>query len=270
MDRTTFQPGMQLDPSKPDENSTWQMTLETLTSELSETGIAQTYIRQFAAFLFSAVYNHFPLFLIGPSGHTIADALSVSLFAATAGTLDASIPYDAKYLHDADQSSDQIITVENIFSGNWLIPLTGHIQNTHKFFIFLHPFPEDLQIEPHSLFRCIHPIFTEIILDKVKEPDFLGGKNIENYTQFESKNGKPSGSVLTRIPATHLYTDRLLKVIADAYQMLGSEDEDSAFLLGAFPYTYAIGRNDIIQEKLSSHSSISKYTRQRIDEFLKA
>ena len=270
MEHSVFQPGTQLDPSRPDDNTSWQMTLETLTSELTEAGIDQNYVHQTAAFLFSSIYNHFPLIFSGPAGKILADALSVSMFASTAGTLDASAPYSPSLLREAEEGNDRIIVAENIFSGNWLIPLTQHIQHTHKYFILLHPFPEDLQIEPHSLFRYFHPILTDPLVHKIIFPDFLGGKNLENYIGFESQYKKSAGTLLPILPSVNLYTDRLLKVISDAQQMLGNEDPELVWMLAIFPYAYATGKTSLLSEKLTSQSGISRNTIQRIEEFLKA
>ncbi len=269
MSTSAYHAGILLDPSKPDENASWQMTLETLTSELCEVGIEQSYIRQTAAFIFSSIHNYLPLLLVGPSGNAIADALSVSLFGATSGTLDASLPYDSKCLADVETGNDQIIAVTNVFSGNWLIPLIGHLQNTKKHFILLHPFPEDLQIEPHSLFRYAHPVLTEPILHEIKKPDFLGGKNLPHYKFFESNHVKLPGTILSGLPITRLHADRLLKVIADAQQMLEDDCPELSLLLAVFPYAYAIGKPELIAEKLASASGISKNTIERIEGFLK-
>lgn len=264
-----FSLGEQLDKEQLDENMFCRNSLDTLMSELSEAGIMQEFLSPVSAFLYSAYINRLPLLLAGPYGQNIADALSASLFGCRASSLNCSGDFNPDILAEAENSEADIIVIQNIFSNGWLIPLLEYIQQSKKYFIALHPFTEDLIIEPKSLFNYFHPLFTELFMGSMPSGLLVGGRNLSGYEPFTSAKSSIKHPLLNSLYKSQLYISRMEKVLNDAEQMSGSSSPDLSFLCCYFPYSCCIGMSDFISDEICSSSGISKALSKKFINFTK-
>ena len=255
---TIFKQGTELDLENLEICNNWKETIETLSLELIEAGVAEKLSHSLASLLYSAFINHVPVLLAGPNGDSIADAFSASLFGRTAGRIDCSTSYDIKFASQFFDSDDPVITITNALRNDWITHIPEML-NSDKFIFIVHPFAEDLLIEPKSLYAYVMPVLTEFLIDNVPTRNFVGAKRAANYSEFEGKKGKPLyEKMLKSFGFGMLVRLRMQKMMADFHGILESENADYDCLYLVFPYAYStcLSRSEMI-EHISVEMNIS-------------
>ena len=239
--------GQALNQDLLDENTSWDNSIETLLNELGEAGVSREHTQKLACFLYAAHRYHQSLLLAGPHGAFIADALSVSLFGKTAGVLNCSEPFSNDVIKETEESEDQVIVIKNAFRDPWLTSIADMLQNTKKQYFIVHPFVEDLVIEPRSLYSYVFPVITEVLVDHLAGKNFVGGIKAKSYD--EHTRVKPvSDSLLRKLHVGKYASFKLQQVLSDAQDMLQSQNRDMAFLLAYFPYAYVTGQTAVLED----------------------
>ncbi len=235
-ERAALCPGDDLDPKSLETNRDWKETIETLRLELTEAGVAEEHSTGLASFLYAAFINRTPILLAGPYGGSIADAFSSALFGKTAEKLDCSAPYHSEIYKEINESTDAVITVSNALRNDWITHIP-ELLTTEKFFFIVHPFSEDLLIEPRSLFAYTMPVFTELLVDAVPSGHYVGAKKSHDYKEYQSKKAKPLyEKLLKSLGCGMLVRSRIQKVLTDFHELMGSESADLDCLYTVFPY----------------------------------
>lgn len=247
-----------------DENTSWHNTIETLQNELSEVGVGEDHVQKLACFLYASYLNHQPLLLAGPHGSLIADAFSASLCGKTAGVLDCDANISPDTLRETESSDDQIVVIRNMFCTLRLPSIIDLLQSTKKQYFVVHPFVEDLVIEPRSLYDYMHPVFTGIFIDQFPSRNIVGGICASSYEQHISVRAA-SDTLLRRMNLSKYADRRLRQVLADARDMLGSEHKDMDFLLAYLPYAYVTGQTELLTDV---RQTLSKSARECIARFM--
>lgn len=244
----------------------WQEAIETLSGELHEAGVDRKYNRAFAAFLYSAYINRVPILMAGPNGEDIADAFSVSLFGKTVGAADCSVSYFQGFEHKITTSNDDVFLVKHVFTSEWITHIPD-FQKLGRYHFIVHPFAEDLVIEPKSLFTYILPIFTELIIDSAPKGNYRGAKRSENYREYQPQ--KPDAvhtSLLKSFGFTPYAGFRVQAVLDDFHILSGLEDKDSDCLFAIFPYVFLTDSNrDSLPDRFSG---ISDGLRKKLANFM--
>lgn len=245
-----------------DKNTSWSDTVVTLLNELGEAGVSNEYAQMLSCFLYAANRNRQPLLLAGPHSASIADAFSVSLFGKTAGILDCSEPFSRDAMKRAADSEDQVIIIKNVFRDPWMTSIMDLLQDAEKQYFVVHPFVEDLSIEPRSLYNYIFPVITEVLVDHFAGQNFTGGIMEQSYTEYTPVKVTPD-SILRKLRLGKYAAIRLQQVLSDAQNILGTENKDMAFLLAYFPYAYVTGQISLLEDVQAS-----KNTRDCIKRFI--
>ena len=128
-------------------------------------------VEQLAKYLRAACDDKIPLLLAGSRAHEIADAFSIALIGRTAALLDCAAVNSLDDLNVCSTANDKIIALINPFAPNFIAYLPEVLNLDGKFIIALHPFAEDLRLEPRSLRNYLLPIFTDPILNSQKAAD---------------------------------------------------------------------------------------------------
>jgi len=246
-----------------DENASWGDTVETLLNELGEAGVSNEYAQILSCFLYAANRNRQPLLLAGSHGASIADAFSVSLFGKTAGILDCCEPFSRDALKRVEDSEDQVIIIKNAFRDPWMVSIMDLLQDAEKQYFVVHPFVEDLAIEPRSLYNYVFPVITEVLVDHFAGKNFVGGMMAQSYTEHTSVEATSDG-LMRKLHLGKYAAIRLQHVLADAQNMLDTESKDMAFLLAYFPYAYFTGQTALLEDM----QAVSKNTRDCIKGFI--
>lgn len=246
-----------------DENVSWCNTVETILNELGEAGVGNEHAQKLACFLYAAYRNHQPLLLVGSHAAFIADAFSVSLFGKTAGILDCGEPFSLDALKRAKDSDDQVIIIKNAFRDPWLASVVDLLQDVGKQYFVVHPFIEDLVIEPQSLYNYVFPVITEVLVDHFAGRNFVGGVMAQAYSEHPPVKAAPD-SLLRKLRLGKYAALRLQCVLTDAQDMLGTENKDMPFLLAYFPYAYVTGQTALLEDM----QAVSKNVRDCIKGFI--
>lgn len=130
-----------------------------------ELGIESGTIEKFALYMRAAFDNKTPLLLAGPKGREIADAFSTALTGKTAAVFDCAavkILDDLKVIEVVD---DPIVAIINPLAPNFIAYIPEIVGIKNKFIVALHPFAEDLKLEPRGLYNYFLPVFTELLID---------------------------------------------------------------------------------------------------------
>lgn len=250
---TGFCSGAPLNPALLDENVSVQDTLDTLTSELEEAGVCKKESRRAAAFFYSAFFQHQSLLLAGPFGEELGQAICGSLFGQTAGVLDCSLPYEPAVLQAAEEDPCRVILIKHIFMQNWLMPLIDYIQSTSKFIVVLHPFWEDLLVEPGSLFSYLFPVMTELFMERAPSRTYIGG-TIHNAAVTGGQERKQSDAVKTLFQGAFMQ-QRVFEWLNILEKLTPEPYEYTAWLYLFFPYACVRGQTGSLAELLEKSSS---------------
>lgn len=233
-----FRAGDELDPATIEASSDWKDTIETLRLELMEAGVAEKYSTSLAAILYSAFLNHTPLLLAGPNGINIADAFAAALFGRTAGRLDCSAPYLYRFANEMASKEDHVVAITNAFRSGWITHIPELLTADKAFFI-VHPFVEDLLIEPKSLFSYAIPIITEFFVDSMPAGHFVGAKNAPDYKEYQSKKAVPQyENVLKSLGCGALTKARIQAILSSFHGLMGDENADLDCLYMILPYAF--------------------------------
>lgn len=242
--------------------SDWNHLLRVLRDELIEAGVSQQYSSPLAALLYSAYTNKLPIILAGPNGKDIADAFSVIVSGRKAGVIDCSGEYYAGIREDISRASDEVFAVSNALRSEWITHIPEMFASG-KYFFFIHPFAEDLLIEPKGLFSYVLPVFTELIADSLPSGDYAGAKKADNFDNYTPAKTKPLHDTLLTSMGLGLFARSSLHAVLSDFHAMHSESFDNDCLFVLFPYAYITGRH--IAE-LTARLSDSKL-REELDSF---
>lgn len=154
-----------------------------------DTELVEQYSLEFAAYLHAAYTAHIPLLLAGPNGRDIADALSAALCGRTASILCCEGEYNSQAVEEWLNSSDEVVAIQNLLNTSWIDHIPELLRTQEKFVIVLHPFAEDLVIEPKGLYNYLLPVLTELFVGWTASRNFSGGYFCKDFPQY--KHAKP-------------------------------------------------------------------------------
>jgi hypothetical protein len=247
-----YKQGELVDQDQLDINKSYQETIDTLSNELEEAGVAKSVCINFARFLYTIYVTRCSVILAGPNGEHIANALSVSIFGKKADIIDCSIVDNCQIFELAEKSDNAIILIKNLFNSRWRVQLAERLQNTDRQFIIIHPFIEDLAIEPRSLFSYAFPIVTETIINGKPTGFFVGGKNKKPYQELKLTNEIMKPDPILRNLNVGYPSGKMMSTILDAFESYWPEAKSEvAYLFIYFSYAYITGQGEkLIDEKL--------------------
>ena len=212
--------------------------------------------------MYAAYRNQVPVLLCGPNGADIADSFSYALCGAQAGTLRLKRDFDVDDLREALPSFSPIIKVEHaidrMHSGS--IPeLLRTCDNS--FFFFLHPFVEDIQMEPNSLLSYVSLLLTDTFVERMPEKGYEGGRPASQYLDYESQRRSHNSLLkLTSLRIMPLVQSRMQQLAKAMSLLLPEETMDSSFLYCTLPYAYASMQAERVIEEVKG----AKVLREKI------
>ncbi len=245
------------------ESFSWKDTVVAIEDELIEAGISNARLHTLAAFLYAAYVNKNSMILAGPAAESIAHALSCAITGRFAGVLECSGEWAPSAVSTALHGSGDIVAIKNPFNGKWIDRLIVEIEKAEKMVILVHPFAEDLSVEPKGLYNYVTPLITEEFVDKRPTKQFIGSYRTEDYTEYEAvKPRSQYGRVLKKMCISSLAMSRTQQLLTDAHAMLGDKENDNTtdmdFLYGLFPFAVATGESEAFCELVRASSGLSK------------
>ena len=250
---SVFTSGVTILTEQVEEYEEWKDMIDNLSDNLVEAGVCNQYSESFAVFLYSSYLNHFPLLLAGPNASEIVDAFSVSLFGKTAGTLECVRNYDRSIISAAVASEDEIIKVVNPFVSEWISSITQLSTYSGKYCIAVHPFAEDIAIEPKGIAHYFYPMLTEMLVSHAPECKFLSVCYSENYQDYQHiiPKGKKA-SILKDMHMSMMTYNRINDVIYNLHKMLDDNSIDHDVLYAILPYAYMTMQTDKLLDAVNN------------------
>lgn len=245
--------------------SSWKDTFELLCDNLQLAGIGSQWTIMLSSFLYSAYLNRMPLLLAGPNAKAIADALSMTIYGKKVDLLKCCGEQDAAALSSFVESD--MAAVQNPFHPDW-ISCISHSNN--GFALWLHPFTEDLQIEPHGLYHYAYPIFTECFVDQLPSVENMdAGQETVEYDEFkpDPKYRAKMGPV-KKLGLSRLMLSRLEKVLADAKCIGSISDTSMECLFGMLPMCVLSDKQEALTELLDSEKNIKSEVRAELQRYV--
>ena len=216
--------------------------------------------------MYSAFVLHIPLFLIGPNASEIADAFSAGLFGKTAGTIECSETYSSGTVEECFNKDDPVVKILYPFNGTWINRIPDIIRNREKYFFIVHPFNEDIQIEPGSLYSYMLPVLTSLFVDNEPTGQMLGAVLDNEFVEYSVKNPeKIHTKVLTSLKAPMLVKRRMQCLLSNMHAMIDDKSMDYDVLFGLLPYAYATMHMQPLMDVLLNPDSNLKITKDLLN-----
>ncbi len=238
--KSLFNPGSKLE-KEPDTFIDKTDFLYNLSENLQSAGIAEEYTSKLSYYLYAAYLQRFPIMLAGPNGEAVADAFSCTVNNQLAGKVDFHGDFDSNTFSMIRHSSDKVIAVTNPFNSRWISYLPKLLEDD-KFYILITPYPEEMQLEPSSLYNLIFPLSIDEMIDAVPQYDgFMGGSWDKKEGFDEIKPNTSCKRVLELCQIRPLMAKNVGRVIQAWCNLSGeqmiSNDDRWRFII--YPYAYA-------------------------------
>lgn len=218
----------------------WEDVFATVICELAEAGVAGQCRKGLAAFLCAAYIQKQPILLVGPNAIDIAQAFSAAVTAHKHGLLCCEGNYDSQAIFKIGTSGESIVIVNNLITSSWINRLPEILNKKDVFYLVTHPYAEDIQSEPKSLYGFMLPIFTEFLVDKKASGKYYGGYFSDSFQNELPSNGRRKElKVLSKIPLSFWVRKQINTLVAGMHSIYPDMTADDEFLFSVFPIAYA-------------------------------
>lgn len=160
-------------------------------------------------------------------------------------------------------------------TGAPVVPTTGAQQGI--FYIATHPYAEDIQVEPKSLYGFMLPLFTEFfVTHKASETNQnLGGYISPDFQPYDAAKAAKAAKlakaehlelkVLTKFNLRPLVKNKINSLIATMHEINPTSNEDDEFLFAILPIAYASMAMDELTEAIQQGDiAISKSLKREL------
>ena len=236
----------------------WGDVINTAIYELAEAGVAEQYRSGLAAFLCAAYIEKQPLLLVGPNAIDIAQAFSAAVAAHKHGILYCEGNYARKAIEKIGADGEDIVIVNNLLASAWINRLPEMLSQKDIFYIATHPYAEDIQVEPKSLYGFMLPLFTEFLVDKKATGKYFGGYFSNDFKPYSAgKVACKELTVLSKFTLSSLVRNKINNLVATMHGIYPPATADDDFLFFVFPIAYAsIEMNELAEAVADSQKDI--------------
>lgn len=251
----------------------WNNEFDAISQNLSHSmSIDSEMSTMLTAFLYAAHINNVSLLIAGPGGYDIAEVLSMSLYANSAGQLILGDENDNGVAGKIKDYKEQIVSIQNMFGKGWTDILPQAFNKIKKHIIWSHPYTEDLIIEPQGLYHYMLPVFSECFVGAIPASNPWPGKRTENFEAYISQKKTPLRiTAFKQLGLSKLIINQLERVLSDAKAILDNpaKDKDMEMLFGVLPFSVLMGRIDILKETVETESGISNSVKMEASRYIK-
>lgn len=237
----------------------WTDVINTAVFELAEAGVAKQYRSGLAAFLCAAYINKQPLLLVGPNAIDIIQAFSATVTAHKYGELCCEGGYAHQAIEKIGADGESIVIINNFLASGWINRIPEILYKKDVFYVFTHPYAEDIQVEPKSLYGFMLPLFTEFLVDKKATGKYYGGYFSDDFKSYSPEKGAHKElSVLSKFALSSLVRSKINSVAATMHGIYPLATADDDFLFCVFPIAYAsMAVNELAEEIADSQKGIA-------------
>lgn len=218
----------------------WGNVVDTVEFELYEAGAAEKFSKGLAAFLCAAYIKKQPIFLVGPNAVDIAQAFCAAVTGHKHGILCCEGSYNDQAIAEIGAQSETIIIINNLLESGWINRLPEILSRKDIFYIATHPYAEDIQAEPKSLYGFMLPLFTEFFVNKKAAGDYHGGCFAADFADDSTpKDRRAELKILSRLPLSSLVRNQINNLAATAHSISPKVSVDDDFVFAILPIAYA-------------------------------
>lgn len=230
----------------------WASAIDAASLELMSAGVAEKHSYGLAAFLCAAYIEKQPILLTGPNAMDIVQAFSASIAGGKYGAFYCDGCYNEQAIKKMGGEGECIVLIRNLFASNRINHLPEILSKKGIFYIAVHPYSEDVQVEPKSLYGFMLPLFTEFLVDKPAEGKYYGGYLDAGLTGYTSpKSAGKDLRVLPKFPLSPLVRNRIRKLTSTMRSIYPVIKEDDEFLFTILPIAHALQATDKLSEMLA-------------------
>ena len=227
----------------------WTDVINTAVFELAEAGVAEQYRSGLAAFLCAAYIKKQPLLLVGPNAIDIIQAFSAAVTAHKHGVLCCEGGYAHQAIEKIGADGESIVIINNFLASGWISRLPEILSKKDIFYVATHPYAEDIQVEPKSLYGFMLPLFTEFLVNKNATGKYYGGYFADDFKTYSAPKGaRKELTVLSKFALSSLIRNRINSLVTTMHDIYPTATADDDFLLCIFPIAYAsIAINELVE-----------------------
>ena len=218
----------------------WADVINTAAFELKEAGVAEKYRSSLAAFLCAAYIEKQPIFLVGPNAIDIVQAFSAAVTGHKYGMLCCEGGYCNQVITEIGTDGEDIVIINNLLASGWMNRLPEILSQKDIFYVATHPYAEDIQVEPKSLYGFMLPLFTEFFVDEKATGKYYGGYFAEDFKTYSTPKGtRKDLRVLSKLKIDSLVRNRINRLVATVHGIYSATTTDEDFLYAVLPIAYA-------------------------------
>jgi hypothetical protein len=237
----------------------WENVIDVAAFELGEAGVAESYRRGLAAFLCAAYIEKQPIFLVGPNAIDIVQAFSAAATGHKHGVLCCEGSYSNQAISEIGANGEDIVIINNLLTSGWMNRLPEILSQKDVFYIATHPYAEDIQVEPKSLYGFMLPLFTEFFVDKKAAGKYVGGYFADDFKTYSAPKGTQKGlKVLSKFALSPLVEKRINSLVATMHSIYSATTADDDFLFAVLPIAYAsLAMNELAEAIADTQKGIA-------------
>lgn len=225
----------------PDVNEKYEDLLLSIQNELLEAGVKDTYAVALSALLYAAYVERIPVLLAGPNSYEVVEAFSIAMNCHIPAVLDCGNSYSSNAITACEKSSEEIIVIKQPFQNDWRNAIVEMLSKREHFYFIVHPFAEDLIVEPKGLFNYCIPVLTDMFIEGAPTKKYVGGKLSSSFAHLHSSECfEGYDNIVNEIRAGAMARYNVRKLSADIQKLLGV-DNDTVFRLLLYPLAFALG-----------------------------
>ena len=218
----------------------WADVIDTAALELEEAGVAEKYRRGLASFLCAAYIEKQPILLVGPNAIDIVQAFSAAVTGHKHGMLCCEGIYSNQAITKIGADGESIVIINNLLTSGWMNRLPEILSQKDIFYVATHPYAEDIQVEPKSLFGFMLPLFTEFFVEEKATGQYYGGYFDDDFKTYSgSKGARKELGILSKIKLSSLVRNKINGIVATMHGIHPATTTDEEFLFAVLPIAYA-------------------------------
>ena len=220
--------------------------IRVLKSNLKRSGVSEHYAEGLAKYLIAAYMHKQPLILVGPNSLDIIEAFVAAVCHQTYACLTCDDNYSAQIHNLLGDHQERLVVLNNLISSAYI----GHLEEilSHKdlFFIATHPYKEDLQVEPKSLYGFMLPIFTEFLVSESASGLYTGISITNEASLFKLSELEDDYAVskLNSFASSPLVLNKVNTLFARMADLMEEDEDECGYkdievVLALLPLAYA-------------------------------
>ena len=168
--------------------------------------------------------------------------------------------YSSQVIAEIGADGEDIVIINNLLASGWMNRLPEILSQKDIFYVATHPYAEDIQVEPKSLYGFMLPLFTEFFVDKKASGKYYGGYFAEDFKTYSAPKGtRKDLRFLSKLKIGSLVRNRINRLVATMHGIHTAITVDEEFLFAALPIAYASLEMHELTEAIADPQKVSQF-----------